>query len=148
MPVESSDGGRANQLTVARTNTYNYISGSYFIASLVGSTIGSLLLSNHVYLLNALSIFCYLATAYIATSIPAHYGRDDPKVEALESSYDDISSPVPPSMSSFERSTAKVLLLSKLHFIPCSFTKLTVHNSAIPFLNCSSARGAPLTHPS
>ena len=69
--------------------------------------------------MNALSIFCYLATAYIATFIPAHYGRDDSKAEAVEpflaSSYDDISSPASTSIL-FEQSAKKVLDCPRLNY--------------------------------
>ncbi|KAI4138800.1 MAG: hypothetical protein L6R39_006598 [Caloplaca ligustica] len=59
------------------TNAYNYISAFYFLASVLGSAIGSLLLNDHVYILNGLSITCYLLTACVASIIPANYGRDD-----------------------------------------------------------------------
>ena len=62
---------------MARTNSYNYISGFYFLASVAGSWIGSLLLSQHVYLLNGLSIACYVLTACVSATIPRHCGRDE-----------------------------------------------------------------------
>ena len=40
------------------------------------ATIGSLLLSHHVYLLNGLSAVCFVLTAMIALLIPSHCGRD------------------------------------------------------------------------
>ena len=61
---------------VVRTNSYNYISGFYFLASVGGSWIGSLLLSQHVYLLNGLSIACFALTAGVSASVPSHCGRD------------------------------------------------------------------------
>lgn len=64
-----------------RTNCYNYISGFYFLASVCGSSIGSLLLSHHVYLLNGLSIFCYAATALVALAIPSELGLEGQKPE-------------------------------------------------------------------
>lgn len=62
-------------LMVSRTKAYNYISGCYLLASVGGSAIGSMLQSNHVDLLNALSIFCYALTACFATAIPSQCGR-------------------------------------------------------------------------
>ena len=64
---------------VVRTNSYNYISGCYFLASVVGSWIGSLLLSRHVYLLNGLSVACYLLTACVSAAIPSYCGREEPE---------------------------------------------------------------------
>ena len=46
------------------------------MANVAGSSIGALLLSNHVYLLNGLSILCYALTACIAATIPSECGRD------------------------------------------------------------------------
>ena len=60
---------------VSRTKAYNYISGCYLLASVGGSAIGSMLLSNHVDLLNALSILCYALTACFAAAIPSQCGR-------------------------------------------------------------------------
>lgn len=94
-------------IAINRTNAFNYISAFYFLASVFGSAIGSLLLSNHVYLLNGLSIGCYLFTAYIAISVSAHYGREDSTEDDgqsfVESGYEDLS-PTPPSMRSFRPS--------------------------------------------
>lgn len=59
-----------------RTNAYNYISACFLLAAVLGSTIGSLLLSNYLYYLNGLSIMCYVMTACIAIIIPSHLGRE------------------------------------------------------------------------
>ncbi|KAL9010779.1 MAG: hypothetical protein Q9173_004316 [Seirophora scorigena] len=77
------------------TNAYNYISGFYFLASVCGSAIGSLLLDDHVYILNSLSIACYLFTACLASTIPANYGREsrleDDSQPLIHSRHQDIS---------------------------------------------------------
>ncbi|KAL8802060.1 MAG: hypothetical protein Q9182_004073 [Xanthomendoza sp. 2 TL-2023] len=70
-------------IPVCRTNVYNYISGIYALATVSGSAIGSLLLSRHVYILNALSILCYIFTASVAATIPAACGRE---LEAIDES--------------------------------------------------------------
>ena len=62
---------------LVRTNSYNYISGFYFLASVLGSWIGSLLLSQHVYLLNGLSIAAYALTACVAVAVPSQCGREE-----------------------------------------------------------------------
>ena len=62
---------------LVRTNSYNYISGFYYLASVGGSWIGSLLLSQHVYLLNGLSIACYALTACVSVAVPSHCGREE-----------------------------------------------------------------------
>ncbi|KAI4171532.1 MAG: hypothetical protein LQ348_006916 [Seirophora lacunosa] len=78
------------------TNAYNYISGFYFLASVCGSAIGSVLLNDHVYILNSLSIACYLFTACLASTIPANYGREsrleDDSQPLIHSSHEDFSS--------------------------------------------------------
>lgn len=71
-------------LISCRTSVYNYISGYYFLASVLGSATGSLLLSRHVYILNGLSILCFLITAFVAIWIPAHFGRDESVDEATK----------------------------------------------------------------
>lgn len=60
-----------------RTNSYNYVSGFYYLASVGGSWIGSLLLNQHVYLLNGLSIACYALTACVSVAVPSQCGRED-----------------------------------------------------------------------
>lgn len=59
-----------------RTKAYNYMSGCFYLAVVSGSALGSLLLSHHVYILNALSIFGYIFTACLAATIPSHCGRE------------------------------------------------------------------------
>ena len=61
------------------------MSGFYYLASVGGSWAGSLLLSQHVYLLNGLSIACYTLATCISTTIPSHCGCDE---------QDDESSPL------------------------------------------------------
>ena len=61
---------------VLRTTTYNYITGTYLIASIAGASVASLLLSHHVYLLNGLSAICFALTVMLAMLIPSHCGRD------------------------------------------------------------------------
>ena len=100
-------------LNVESTNAYNYISGFYFLANVFGSTIGSLLLSNHVYILNGLSIIVYLMTAFMATTVPAHYGRETLAEESVQPFLDssDEASPSPrspASTSSFLAPSSKV----------------------------------------
>ena len=104
---------RDYQLIIDRTNIYNHISGFYFLASVLGSAIGSLLLSNHVYILNGMSIVCFLVTAYVATLVPAHHGRNDSLDEAaesfLESSNEGFLIPTTPDTTfSSPRSSSKV----------------------------------------
>lgn len=94
-------------LTANSTNVYNYISGCYFLASVLGSAIGSQLLYHHVYFLNGLSILCYLSTACLASFVPAYFGRDVPtptiSQPAVQGEYADASSamllPVPLDVS-------------------------------------------------
>ena len=64
-----------------RTKTYNYISAFYYIADFGGAAVVSLLLSHHVWLLNALSILCYALTVWIAILIPSECGRHLSDVE-------------------------------------------------------------------
>ena len=63
-------------LTDSRTKIYNYISGTYNLAIVGGTALGTLLLSNHVWILNALSIVCYAVTMLVAVCIPSHCGRE------------------------------------------------------------------------
>ncbi|KAL8688781.1 MAG: hypothetical protein Q9224_004800, partial [Gallowayella concinna] len=65
------------------TNVYNYISGIYLLASVSGAAIGSLLLSRHVHMLNALSMLCYVFAASVAATIPTESERE---LEATEDS--------------------------------------------------------------
>ncbi|MCJ1229055.1 hypothetical protein MMC12_005719 [Toensbergia leucococca] len=92
------------------TNTFNYVSGFYFCASVFGSAVGSLLLSNHVYILNGLSILCYIVTICVATVIPPCYGRNDSVNEAVQpfrdSSEEDLLIPTTPSMAFNPRRTS------------------------------------------
>ena len=47
------------------------------MASVCGSTVGSLLLSDHVYLLNGVSIACYVLTICATCLIPGHLGQEE-----------------------------------------------------------------------
>ena len=67
-----------------RTNAFNYVSGFYFCAAVFGSATGSLLLSNHVYILNGLSISCFLATMPFTALIPSHYGYDKIETKGVQ----------------------------------------------------------------
>ncbi|KAL6721973.1 hypothetical protein ACLMJK_001078 [Lecanora helva] len=58
----------------SRAQYYNYISGFWYIAGVCGSTLGSLLLNDHVYLLNGISIGSYALVACVALFIPSHCG--------------------------------------------------------------------------
>lgn len=65
----------AQLLILLRTKIYNYLSAAYLFAGVGGAAIGSALLSNHVYLLNALSIAFFVLTIFIAMLIPLRCGR-------------------------------------------------------------------------
>lgn len=69
-----------------RTKSYNYMTASYMLASVAASTIGSLLLSHHVYLLNFLAILCFVLSILLTISIPGQTGHDDADKIALEDS--------------------------------------------------------------
>lgn len=137
------------RLTVIhRTNAYNYISASYFLGGVFGSAIGSLLLSNHVYILNGLGISFYLLTAYIATFIPSHYGLGDPAEDTvqsfLRSSYEDDSTTTSP-MRTVDHSLTPPKVLHSFQPLPLTITLTS--NSDTLCLSSSSALGEPLTHP-
>ena len=95
---------------VARTNSYNYISGFYFLASVGGSSIGSLLLSQHVYILNGLSIACYALTACVSATVSGHCGRDE---QDDESSVPVLSEDEDDTYESFRPSSAENARLSR-----------------------------------
>ncbi len=95
---------------VARTNSYNYISGCYFLASVGGSSIGSLLLSQHVYLLNGLSIACYALTACVSATVSGQCGRDE---QDDESSVPVLSDDEDDTYESFRPSSAENAGLSR-----------------------------------
>ena len=57
-----------------------------------------MLLSNHVYLLNGLSILCYALTACVAATVPSQCGQDNQAIEDLKPillASDDPDSPFP-----------------------------------------------------
>lgn len=83
-------------LIITRTNVYNYTSAFYFLASVSGSGVGSLLLSHHVYILNGLSILCYLLTMLLALLVSPDCGRDRSKDQPTESSSSSATSETEP----------------------------------------------------
>ncbi|KAL8743194.1 MAG: hypothetical protein Q9190_004429 [Brigantiaea leucoxantha] len=58
------------------TKSYNYISAFYLLANMAGTAVASLLLSHHVYLLNFLSVLCYLLTLCLAATFPTQAVKD------------------------------------------------------------------------
>lgn len=81
--LDEASGFPSRMLIDYSTKTYNYLSGTYLLAGVGGAAFGSLLLTNHVYLLNGLSIVCFALTAWIALFIPPHCGRDLKSIEDL-----------------------------------------------------------------
>ena len=72
-------------LTIVRTEFYNYISAFWVLSSVGGSAIGSVLLSHHVWLLNALSVLCFIFAACLATAIPSGLGKSGESAEDTRS---------------------------------------------------------------
>ncbi len=100
---------------VNRTNVYNYVSGFHFLASVLGSAIGSLLLNNHVYILNGLSIFCFLFTAFVAAIlVPTHCGRQKALEEVVEPSSE--SSPSDPLLPANASRNVRPVHISKVPY--------------------------------
>lgn len=99
----TSASGQIRYLLIFSTTTYNYITGTYFLASVGGATFASLLLSHHVYLLNGLSVMGFILTAMIAMLIPSHCGRDSKlaadAVPILSPFEDDQTPPLSPKES-------------------------------------------------
>ncbi|KAL9125933.1 MAG: hypothetical protein Q9217_004928, partial [Psora testacea] len=88
---------------------YNYMSGLYLLASVCGSVVGSLLLSNHVYILNALSVLGFALAVAIAGFIPSQLGRqrlDDPSLEHSASNL--LAADDPESPTKTPRATKKL----------------------------------------
>ena len=79
-PVRALDSAASvDQFTVNaffRAKTFNYMTSLYLLASVLASSIGSALLSHHVYILNSLSILCFVLAIAIATFIPPDLGRN------------------------------------------------------------------------
>ena len=73
--------GSEQVLTFVRTEFYNYISAFWVLSSVGGSAIGSVLLSHHVWLLNALSVLCFIIAACLATALPSGLGKDSTSAE-------------------------------------------------------------------
>lgn len=60
---------------IFRTTTYNFITGTYFLASVGRAIFTSLFLSHHVHFLNGLSVTCFALTAMITMLIPNIVGE-------------------------------------------------------------------------
>lgn len=123
-------------LTETRNADSKIYSGFYFLASVFGSAIGSVLLNNHVYILNGLSIACYLSTAYFASFIPEHYGRADSAGGAsqpfMNPSDEDFTNTVSTaSDSTLPYPSTKVLIPLKLATRPY-YAPLTAGHLALP----------------
>ncbi len=124
---------------MARTNWFNYISGFFFLASVGGSSIGSLLLSRHVYLLNGLSIACYALTACVSGTIPSHFGREDQDDDKQDNErsplitpdqeYDSymIFRPLSAERAVLSQNTNPKVTLSQRSFCILSLTALPMH---------------------
>ena len=118
-------------LIISRTKFYNYISGFWLLSAVSGSAIGSLILSDHVWLLNILSILCYALTACLAAAIPSQCGRDaqatedsQPILLASEESGSQTTSPERPGLL-HRANTTKVW---KKSLSPSFYrSKLTLH---------------------
>ncbi|KAL8819805.1 MAG: hypothetical protein Q9223_001842 [Gallowayella weberi] len=108
------------------TNVYNYISGIYLLATVSGSAIGSLLLSRHVYILNALSILCYIFTASVAATIPTACGHE---LEAMDDSQsillaNDQTHPPRSSLDKIAKSDRRYLVNIFLHSWKSSYLSI------------------------
>ncbi|KAI4198057.1 MAG: hypothetical protein LQ350_005498, partial [Teloschistes chrysophthalmus] len=78
--------------------SYNYVTAFYTLGSVVGSYIGSLLLSHHVYVQNFISVVCYILTVGVAAFIPSYLGFEQPAAESaalIDEDDDDEHSPSP-----------------------------------------------------
>ena len=117
MPKRTVSVNPHAEACLARTNWYNYISGFYFLASVGGSSIGSLLLSHYVFLLNGLSIACYILAACVVANISSHCGLDEKNDEGdalIGSDPDDVA-----------RESARSSLTERLTISNASDTKAT-----------------------
>ena len=136
-----------------RTNVFNYISGFYFLASVFGSAVGSILLSNHVYVLNGLSISCYMITISVATLVSPACGRSNATGESAETSriaseHDPLIPVTSPGQSNARCDSSKVSVSSNELFrshVPVQLT--LVHTSRLRFLDCCCARGKHPANP-
>ncbi|MCJ1230370.1 hypothetical protein MMC12_007043 [Toensbergia leucococca] len=88
-----------------RTKIYNYTSGMYLLADVAGAAINSLLLSDHVYLLNAISVSCFAVTAWIAMLIPEECARESITTEE--------AIPIVDSVDGFESSPTTSISLDR-----------------------------------
>ncbi len=75
------------------TSAYNYLSAALLSTWVAGAAIGAMLLSHHVWLLNSLSIICYVVTACLATTIPGSFGKDGGDRAAIHCSPDERDDP-------------------------------------------------------
>lgn len=89
------------------------MTASYMLASVAASTIGSLLLSHHVYLLNFLAIICFILAILLAVTIPGDTGRDDADHISLEDSTTSLLSDDRPRSRSPSSSSALSLKQQK-----------------------------------
>ena len=104
-------------MTIVRTEFYNYTSAFWVLSSVGGSAIGSVLLSHHVWLLNALSILSFILAACLATAIPRDLGKDggtaeDTRPIIMASDVPDVQRTSSES-DSFRREASTKVLLSR-----------------------------------
>lgn len=144
---------QSNWLIAARTNVFNYISAFYFLASVFGSTVGSILLSNHVYVLNGLSISCYMITISVAALVSPACGRSNATGESAETSrnaseHDPLIPVTSPGQLDARCDSSKVSVSSTKFFrshVPVQLT--LVHIFRLRFLDCWCARGKHRANP-
>ena len=126
-PLQPFDKLSLGKLTKSSTNVYNYISGAYCIASVIGSMVGSQLLQDHVYLLNGLGVLCFLLAAGLSCLVPASYGRNRPSdlpVESTSLLSDDKAFSSTNSDSFHSKQSVTQLLLSSVGSSCTSLLKL------------------------
>lgn len=80
------------RLILTRTNTYNYLGAALLATWVAGASLGALLLSTHVWILNFASIMCYALTACSATLISGQLGMDDSRSSTVTSRNDPCES--------------------------------------------------------
>ena len=109
-------------MTIVRTEFYNYISAFWVLSSVGGSAIGSVLLSRHVWLLNALSVLCFILAACLATAIPSGLGRggesaEDTRPIIMDSEGPDRQRTSPERDSLHREGSTKVIYTLQSHFV-------------------------------
>ena len=114
-------------ITRNRTESFNYISAFYVLANVVASVTGSLLLTNHIYMLNSLGLLCSVAAVLISLVISQYLGL----VEKVTHSETDASDSEQDSNAGFEaadreiydrRKIIHLLLTSWRHSLTAIFT--------------------------